>query len=119
MLNLFKFLVVVDFIKSNKKALFYIMVLIALVSILPYLFDDIFQFISTKDKAYWVFVKWSMLTVLIITIAFKCYKVFNKPALKIKEFLEKTESDNVHKAVISKPLLSKGEKIKSKYRVKK
>jgi len=118
MLNLFKFLVVVNFIKSNKKALFYIVVLIALVSILPYLFDDIFQFISTKDKAFWVFVKWSILTALFFTILFKCYTVFNKPALKIKEFLEKTESEKIHKAVISKPLLSKGEKIKSKYRVK-
>ncbi len=118
MLNLFKFLVVVDFIKSNKKALFYIVALIALVSILPYLFDDIFQFISKQDKALWVFVKWSILTTLFIMIIYRCYKVFNKPALKIKEFLEKTESENIHKAVISKPLQSKGEKIKSKYRVK-
>jgi len=118
MLNLFKFIVIVDFIKSNKKALFYIMVLFALVSILPYLFDDIFQFISKKDKAFWVFVKWIMLTALIIIILFKCYTIFNEPALKIKKILEKTESENIHKAVISKPLQSKGEKIKSKYRVK-
>jgi len=119
MLNLFKFLVIVDFIKSNKKALFFIVALIALVSILPYLFDDIFQFISKKDKALWVFVKWSMLTTLFITIIFKCYKIFNKPALKIKEFLEKTESENTHKALINKSLLSKGEKIKSKHRANK
>jgi len=118
MFNLFKFLVVVDFVKSNKKALFYIVLLSALLLILPYLFDDVFQFFSKKDKALWVFVKWGMLTALFITVVFKCYKVFNKPALKIKEFLEKTQTENTHKEIINKPLLSKGEKIKSKYRVK-
>lgn len=118
MLNLFKFLVIVDFIKSNKKALFYIVMLIALISILPYLFDDIFQFISKKDKVFWVFVKWIILTALMITVLLQCYNVFNDPALKIKKILEKKESENIHKIVISKPLQSKGEKIKSKYRVK-
>lgn len=118
MLNLFKFLFVVNFIKSNKKALFYIVVLITLLLIVPYLFDDIFQFISKKDKAFWVFTKWLMLTSLGIAIAFKCYKIFTKSALKINEFLELDEPNNIHKNLINIKLQSKGEKIKNKYRVK-
>ena len=118
MLKLFKFLFIVDFIKSNKKTLFYIVVLIALLLILPYLFDDLFQFINQKDKAFWVLAKWLMLILLIISIVFKCYKIFKKSALRINGFLEKSESDNIHKGLINKKLQSKGEKIKNKYRLK-
>jgi hypothetical protein len=118
MLNLFKILFVVNFIKSNKRALFYIVVLIALLLISPYLFDDIFQFISKKDKAFWVFTKWGVFSFLIITIVFKCYKIFTQSSQKISGFLEPDESDNIHRSLINKKLQSKGEKIKNKYRVK-
>ena len=118
MLNLFKFLFIVDLIKSNKKALFYIVVLFALLLILPHLFDDIFQFMGKEDKGFWVFAKWLTLSTLIIAIAFKCYKIFTQSVLKINGYCEHDESDNIHKGLTKKGLLSKGQKIKNKYRVK-
>ena len=118
MIKLLKVLFIVNFITSNKKALFYIVLLIALFLTLPYFFDDIFQFTSQKDKAFWVFVKWFMLTSLFTVILFKCYKTFNQPALKLTAFLDKTAAENTYKDVTSQQVLSKGDKIKNKHRVK-
>ena len=118
MLTLFKFLFIADFIKSNKKTLFYIVVLIVLLLILPYLFEDLFQLINQKDKAFWVLAKWLMLFLLILCIVYKCFKIFKRTVLRINGPLEKSESDNIHKNLIKKTLHSKGEKIKNKYRLK-
>ena len=120
MLNLFKFLFIIDVFKSNKKAFFYIVILIVLLLILPFVFEDIFQFINHEDKAFWILTKWLLLILLLICIVFKVYNIFKKSALRINGLLEKNESDHIYKSLINMKLQSKGEKIKikNKHRVK-
>ncbi|PKI12716.1 hypothetical protein [Colwellia sp. 12G3] len=117
MFNFFKLVFAINFIKSNVKQFITLAMLILLFYIVPHIFDDILTLVASSSRLAWVLIKWAILLLLIVGICRVIYIISVKPVESIYLFVEK-EDMSVHKQelLVKKHLLSKGDRIKNKYR---
>lgn len=117
MFNFFKLLFVINFIKSNVKQFVILALLMFLLFTAPYVFDDILTLVPVGDRLVWVLTKWALLVFIISSICRVVYKIAVKPIKNTYLLVEKREVlQHKHPLLTKKYLLSKGERIKNKYR---
>ena len=122
MLNFFKWAFFIKIIRSNGKNLVALAMLIFFLLTVPLIFKDIINLVDSSSRLNWVLAKWTILLLLMVSVwrvssklSVRFRGIFNKNAKRKREVVSEIVIVDKQQVLDKTKLLSKGDRIKSKY----